>query len=151
MFGLPMAHKGAVIYGAWRSIAAPRDTSGRAASVGLTRPKLPSFPLNQRRGRPQGQRRQALKIQSRVPRQPPGTSSDRFVHFMLTFQPFLRNVPVGDSTFQNSRNQNQNMEHNVKIALESLPFRRKAHSQSTSAFSHGNEWPSFEKRTFMSQ
>lgn len=44
MFGLPAAHKGAVIYGAWRCGAAPPDTSQRAASVGLPGPKLPSFP-----------------------------------------------------------------------------------------------------------
>lgn len=44
MFGLPAAHKGAVIYGAWRCGAAPPDTSQRAESVGLPGPKLPSFP-----------------------------------------------------------------------------------------------------------
>lgn len=53
MFVLPMAHKGGVIYGARRCGAAARDASKRAASVGLARPKLPTF-LNQR---PQGQRR----------------------------------------------------------------------------------------------
>lgn len=43
MFGLQTSRKGALIYSTSRRLSAPRDTSKRAASVRLAKPKLDFF------------------------------------------------------------------------------------------------------------
>lgn len=96
MFVLPMAHKGAVIHGACRSAAAPRDPSEMAAACRAHEAESPVVPKSTTRV-PTRTETQGLKNTARIPRQPPGTPLHApDAHFpSLAF--LLRNVPGGDS------------------------------------------------------
>lgn len=105
MFGPPVAHKGAVIYGAWRCGAARRDTSQRAASVGLPGPKLPSFPKSTTL-LPTRTETYSLKNTVQLSRKASRNVLRPLDANFPTLSFWPRDVPVGDSTFQNTRTRN---------------------------------------------
>lgn len=85
MFGLPTAHKGALIYGSSRRRLCRAIHQRGPRAFGSRGRNSPSLPLNQQPGCTRGGARKNITlcyITHSIFPQPPGTS-DRFIRFML--------------------------------------------------------------------